>query len=168
MKSVSPFSSASDVIAFKSISTGGNSAGNGGDGYNKGDLSNTQTASFDPVNKAYGADVTVKTGDHVSQKAGWDAGGAKVHGSGKDHASADATSNGSQKSSSGHDTSKVTANTDATQENWVKFDQSSVQKAGIGGDGGDHNYAGGGDVSFALVHSDSYPGFDFGHDMPLA
>ena len=35
---------ASDVIAFKDLNTGGNSAGNGGDGYNFGSLNNHQTA----------------------------------------------------------------------------------------------------------------------------
>jgi hypothetical protein len=63
----------SDVIALKEIDTGGNSAGNGGDGYNKGDISSKPNINFEPSNKAEGADVHVKNGDHVSQKAYWDA-----------------------------------------------------------------------------------------------
>src|SRR5215213_2567536 len=46
---------ASDVIQFKDLNTGGNSAGNGGSGYNKGDLTSTQSANFSPYNKAYGS-----------------------------------------------------------------------------------------------------------------
>jgi hypothetical protein len=40
----------SDSIAFKSISTGGQSAGNGGDGSFKGSISNQPTIKFDPSN----------------------------------------------------------------------------------------------------------------------
>jgi hypothetical protein len=67
----------SDTIAFKTISTGGNSAGNGGDGYNSGNISNNPSISFNPYNKA-DADVHVNTGDQVHQKAYWDAGGANA------------------------------------------------------------------------------------------
>jgi len=72
-----PLPTASDVIAFKEIDTGGQKVGNGGDGHNSGDLYNSNTATFSPSNKAYGADVDVKTGDYVHQKADWDAGDAK-------------------------------------------------------------------------------------------
>src|SRR5688572_29186906 len=58
----------SDTIALK-ISTGGNSAGNGGDGVNMGDITSKPSIEFNPYNKASGADVDVKTGDHVNQKA---------------------------------------------------------------------------------------------------
>ena len=68
----------SDTIALKGISTGGNSAGNGGSGHNSGDISSTPTINFDPSNKAYGSDVHVNTGDKVSQKADWEAGGANA------------------------------------------------------------------------------------------
>ncbi len=66
----------SDTITFKDVSTGGNSAGNGGDGNFSGKISNSPSISFNPSNKAEGADVHVNTGDHVYQKADWDAGGA--------------------------------------------------------------------------------------------
>ena len=47
----------SDVIEFKDLNTGGNAAGNGGNGYNHGNLENSQTAKFSPHNKAVGVKV---------------------------------------------------------------------------------------------------------------
>jgi hypothetical protein len=138
----------SDSIAFKDISTGGNSAGNGGDGYNKGNITNNPSIDFQPYNKAEGADVHVKTGDQVHQKADWDAGGANADA--KSFAKAkggEAESNGDQSSWSGHDTSKVHADTTAYQLNFLAADQHQSVAAGVGGDGGDHNKAEGGDVS---------------------
>jgi len=131
----------SDTIAFKSISTGGNSAGNGGDGINKGNITDNAHIDFNPTNKAYGSDVHVDTGDHVSQTASWDAGSASAH---KGHA--DANSNGDQHNYSGHDTSHVSADTTAYQSNWLAADLSQNVVAGVGGNGGDDNYAAGGDV----------------------
>jgi hypothetical protein len=161
---------ASDVIAFKDLNTGGNSAGNGGNGYNYGDLKNYQTATFEPTNKAYGSDVDVKTGDYVRQKAELDAGEdsykkGKVdlkdfHKKGKpgDDGS---HSKLSQASESGGNVSKVWADTNAYQTNWSKIDQSSNQIAGNGGDGGDHNHAKGGDVAIALVHENPSTKIDY-------
>jgi len=150
---------ASDVIQFKDLNTGGNSAGNGGDGYNKGTLTSSQSANFSPYNKAYGSHVDVDTGDHVKQKAYWDAGdangGKAIAKKGK--ASADGgktSSDGSQSSDSGENVSKVYADTTAHQTNWAKFDQTANLIAGNGGDGGNGNLAKGGDVSFALVHDE--------------
>jgi hypothetical protein len=158
----------SDVIQFKEISTGGNEAGNGGDGYNKGNLDNKQYADFSPTNKAYGSHVDVTTGDKVHQKADWDAGDANggkakvlIDGLSKGYDSAygkananggQSSSNGSQNSDSGHNQSKVSADTTAYQTNYAKIDQSAHLIAGNGGDGGNGNSAKGGDVSFALVH----------------
>ncbi|WP_439409041.1 hypothetical protein ACNJX9_12440 [Bradyrhizobium sp. DASA03076] len=141
----------SDSIEFKSISTGGQNVGNGGDGSFKGAIISKPTLNFDPTNKAVGADVHVNTGDHVKQTADWDAGGAKATASwfSKAHGG-DAESNGSQKSYSGYDTSKVYANTDATQINKVSVDQHQEVVAGTGGNGGDGNAALGGEVSFHL------------------
>jgi hypothetical protein len=137
----------SDTISFKSISTGGNSAGNGGDGVNKGDISNSPSIKFEPTNKAEGSDVHVKTGDDVYQKAYWDAGGANADADKYSKAyGGKAESNGDQKNYSGHDTSKVHADTTAYQDNFLAADQSQTVYAGIGGDGGDDNYAVGGDV----------------------
>ena len=68
----------SDTIALKAISTGGNSAGNGGDGHNSGDITNSPNINFNPSNYADGASVHVNTGDQVHQTADWAAGGANA------------------------------------------------------------------------------------------
>jgi hypothetical protein len=153
--------SVSDTIAFKNLNTGGNSAGNGGDGYNSGDLDNHQTAVFKPFNKAYGADADANAGDYVHQKAEWTGAGSylkkpdmKAPDMKVPEVNGHAGTPGSQTSDSGHNDAKVYADTTAYQANLAKFYQSSYQSAGNGGDGGDHNIAKGGDVSFALVHSD--------------
>jgi hypothetical protein len=139
----------SDSIEFKSINTGGQSVGNGGDGSFKGSISNQPTIKFDPSNKAIGSSVDVKTGDHVSQKAAWDAGGANGDASWFAKAKGGtATSSGSQSSESGFDTSKVYADTTAHQTNSLKADQHQEVVAGIGGDGGSDNLVMGGDVHF--------------------
>jgi len=137
----------SDTITIKDVYTGGNSAGNGGDGVNTGNISNSPSINFNPYNKAEGADVHVNTGDKVYQKAYWDAGGAnakadwfaKAHGG-------EAESNGDQKSYSGHNTSNVSADTTAYQTNWLAADMSQHVAAGIGGNGGNDNTAKGGEV----------------------
>jgi len=139
----------SDSIEFKSISTGGQSVGNGGDGSFKGSISNQPTIKFDPSNKAIGSSVDVKNGDHVSQKAYWDADGGDATASKFSKAyGGDAKSNGDQSSKSGHDTSKVYADTTANQTNSLKADQHQEVVAGIGGDGGSDNLVMGGDVHF--------------------
>src|SRR6266496_4549574 len=97
----------SDTIVFKA-STGGNSAGNGGDGYNEGNIISNPSIHFNPYNKAEGADVHVNTGDQVHQKADWEAGGANAKADWFSKAyGGTAKSNGDQSSDSGHDTSKV-------------------------------------------------------------
>jgi hypothetical protein len=141
-----PSINVSDSIHFKSIDTGGNSAGNGGDGSFKGYVVNQPVLSFDPTNTANGASVTVNTGDHVQQKASWDAdANAKAESYAKAHGGS-ANSNGDQSSMSGHDTSKVYANTTATQDNQLWVDQHQEVMAGIGGNGGNDNMALGGSV----------------------
>jgi hypothetical protein len=149
----SGFSIASDAISIKSIDTGGQKVGNGGDGHSSGDITNYPTINFDPSNKAGDADVHVNTGDHVSQKAYWDAGGANG-GDASWFAKANggtAVSDGDQSSSSGHDTSTVDASTTAYQTNMLVADQHQSAVAGIGGDGGADNAALGGNVH---VHAD--------------
>src|SRR6266550_8382391 len=139
----------SDTIAFKEISTGGNNAGNGGDGHNSGSISNSPSIDFNPYNKAEGADVHVNTGDQVHQKAYWDAGGANAEA--EKYAKAEggtAKSNGDQSNDSGHNTSDVDAHTTAYQDNWLAANQSQTVMAGIGGDGGNNNKAEGGDAHF--------------------
>ena len=135
----------SDSIHFKSIDTG-NSVGNGGEGYFSGKISNQPVLNFDPYNTAKGASVDVSTGDHVDQKAYWDAGKASAEAEKWSKAYANANSSGDQKSYSGHDTSKVYANTTATQDNSLWVDQHQDVMAGIGGHGGDGNMAFGGNV----------------------
>ena len=142
----------SDTIALK-ISTGGNSAGNVGDGVGMGDITSKPSIEFNPYNKASGADVDVKTGDHVNQKAYWDAEGANAKA--EKHSKAEggkAVSNGDQESKSGHNKSDVEANTKAYQENFLKADMSQNVWAGVGGDGGDHNKAEGGDVHVKILN----------------
>ncbi len=137
----------SDAIAIKAISTGGNSAGNGGDGVNTGNISNSPSIKFDTYNKAEGADVHVNTGDKVYQKAYWDAGGANAEAEKFSKAyGGEAESNGDQKSYSGHDTSNVSADTTAYQTNFLAADMSQHVAAGIGGNGGNDNTAKGGEV----------------------
>jgi len=165
----------SDTVTLKDISTGGNSAGNGGDGYNKGDISNSPSISFEPYNKAEGADVHVNTGDKVHQTADWEAGGANAQADwfAKAHGGT-ATSNGSQDSDSGHNKSDVDASTTAYQTNFLAADMSQHVAAGIGGNGGDDNYARGGDVEVkstmetanlndVLNHSEHFHVDDFVH-----
>jgi hypothetical protein len=137
--------SISDSIHFKSIDASA-SAGNGGDGTFKGEISNQPVLNFQPSQSVSGADVTVKTGDHVDQKAYWDAGKASAEAEKWSKAYADANSNGDQSSKSGHDTSKVYANTTATQDNQLWVDQHQDVMAGIGGHGGDGSMALGGSV----------------------
>ena len=150
MTNPKPPTPTSDSIHFKSIDTGHNSSGNGGNGTFKGYIDNSPTFKFDPSNTAYGSEVTVKTGDHVDQSAYWDAGKASAEGEKYSKAYANANSSGDQSSKSGHDTSKVYANTDATQKNWVSNDQSQHVKAGIGGDGGDYDMSMGGNVDISV------------------
>jgi hypothetical protein len=140
-----------DSIQLKSINTGYNSAGNGGNGSFSGKISNQPTLKFDPSNSADGSTVKVTTGDSVSQKAYWDAGGAnaKADSYSKAHGGT-ATSSGDQSSSSGYDTSKVYADTTATQTNSVWADQHQEVMAGIGGYGGDYNFAVGGNVDVSI------------------
>jgi hypothetical protein len=162
----------SDSIALKAISTGGNSAGNGGDGINTGNISNSPSIKFDTYNKAEGADVHVNTGDKVYQKAYWDA-NAKADDLSKAHGGS-ANSNGDQSSKSGHDTSNVDASTTASQTNILSADQHQTVMAGIGGNGGNDNTAKGGEVdikasiesanlSDVLNHSEHFHVDDFVH-----
>lgn len=140
--------SVSDSIHFKSIDTGQNSAGDGGNGIFKGYVVNSPTLTFDPTNKATGADVSVTTGDSIHQKASWDAGTATANAHHGSTATASANSHGDQSSSSGYDTSTVHANTMATQTNSLTADQYQQVMAGMGGNGGGDNAAMGGNVDF--------------------
>jgi hypothetical protein len=144
------FTPPSDTIHFDKITTGNANAGNGGNGTNNGAITDNAKLYFDPYNEAYGSTVHVNTGDHVHQYASWDAGGANATvGDPPWHITATggtATSNGSQSSWSGHDTSNVYANTTAHQMNELWADQSQQVYAGNGGGGGGYNAAESGNV----------------------
>jgi len=138
----------SDSIVIK-LSGGDASAGNGGNGYNYGDITNKPTLTIDTYNKAEGADVHNNTGDKVYQKANWDADAEA-----KDHSKAYAKSYGDQESDHKGDNTggDVYANTTATQTSTVMADQSIHVWAGVGGDGGDNAKADGGDVNIDFGH----------------
>src|SRR5260370_11455663 len=68
----------SDTVAFKEISTGGNNAGNGGDGYNSGSIRNSPSIDFHPYNQAEGGDGQLNTREQVRQNADWKPGGANA------------------------------------------------------------------------------------------
>jgi hypothetical protein len=158
----------SDSIVFKDISTGHNSAGNGGDGYNYGNITNNPSIDFQPYNKADGAEVHVNTGDHVDQKAYWDAGGANANA--EKYAKAyggDAQSNGDQSSWSGHDTSNVSADTTAYQSNWLAADQHQSVMAGVGGAGGNNNEAEGGNVNPNIDYANLDNVLNHSHDFSV-
>jgi hypothetical protein len=126
----------SDSIEIKF--TGGDaSAGNGAKGYNSGDITNTATMNINPYNKAEGGDVHTNTGDQVDQKAGWDP-----------------TTQTATQTHSGNNTSgNVDASASATQTNMIWANQNQYVWAGVGGDGGDHAKAYGGDgVDIDLGH----------------
>ena len=77
-----------------------------------------------------------------------------------------AASNGDQESDSGHNKSDLDVNTKAYQENYLKVDMSQNVWAGIGGDGGDHNKAEGGDVHVKAsieTATDSFNSHDYYH-----
>jgi len=137
----------SDTVTLKEIDTGGQYAGNGGSGCNKGDISNEPSITVKPSNQAEGADVHVKTGDEVSQKAYWDAGGANAKADEYSKAyGGKAYSNGDQRNYGGDDTSKVYAETTAHQSTFLAADTHQSVWAGLAGYGGSGNEAAGGDV----------------------
>jgi hypothetical protein len=139
----------SDSIVIK-LSGGDASAGNGGNGYNYGDIINKPTSTIDQYNKVEGSDVHTNTGDKVYQKAYWDADAEAKY-----HSKAYAKSNGDQESEhKGYNKSgDVKANVDADQTNKAWVDQSQHVYAGVGGDGGDNAMAIGGNVEIDFGHS---------------
>ena len=128
-----------DTIAFKSISTGGNSAGNGGDGVNKGDITNNANINFEPSNKAYGSDVIMTGGNSAGTGGDGHFAGSLVDLSIAIYAPINIAVAG------------VNSTADAHQTNNVEFDQGAIQIAGVGGDGGHGNAALGGDVALHLL-----------------
>ena len=169
------------------LQTGGNEAGNGGNGTFHGDLVHTSVAVFDPVNISVAgynstADAHQTNNVNLDQSSSQMAGIGGSGGSGNiasggmllskfaGHADTIATGgNGAGDGGSGHFSGSLVdvsiaiyapiniaiagphSTAEADQINRVHFDQSSVQIAGIGGDGGNGNMALGGDLAAHLL-----------------
>ena len=162
-----PIPTISDTVQLVDPHAGNANAGNGGDGYSFGDISYSPSATLAPTQTVFGAHVDVANGDAVTDLASWGAGtggnggdagisaflaNATNFGSGGD--GGNANSNGSQASLSGGDVAAVHADTSGVQYSSQLADQSATILAGMGGNGGNGNYAQGGDISSAVVHSD--------------
>jgi len=172
------------------ISSGGNQAGNGGDGFFHGNISHASFALYDPINIAVAGNNSsvhadqmndVNINQSATQMAGIGGNGGHgnaalggnidLFGSGFGFGS-DAINtghNGAGNGGNGHFSGNIidashaiyaainiaiagyNSITDAHQFNNVHFDQSAMQIAGIGGDGGHANLALGGDVASHLL-----------------
>jgi hypothetical protein len=163
-----PIPQLSDTIQLNHSDAGDANAGNGGEGYNYGDIHFDPSAYVSNSQTVYGAVTDVHNGDHVWQTADWEAGGgghggeaeaengflSNIVNNGAGGAGGDATSNGSQNNSSGGDVAAVAAATSATQNTQLVADQHATILAGVGGNGGNGNFAQGGDIGAAVVHTD--------------
>ncbi|KAA0697174.1 PE-PGRS family protein [Neorhizobium sp. P12A] len=163
-----PIPQVSDTIHLNHSDAGDGNAGNGGDGYNHGDISYNPIAFVANTQTVEGAYTDLHNGDHVWQAAGWGSGDGGAGGasqaqnngffaavtSGAGGAGGDSHSDGDQGSLSGGDTAAVAAATTATQNTQLMADQHATILAGVGGNGGNGNLAQGGDISAAVVHSD--------------
>jgi hypothetical protein len=85
------------VLKFSMTSRSGTQAPGMVEMAKSGNITNNANLSFDPSKKAYGADVSGHTGDHVGQTASWNAGGAN----GGDPPSLHFTANGGSATSNG-------------------------------------------------------------------
>ena len=163
------------------IESGGNQAGNGGDGNFHGSLVHTSVVVYDPVNIAvagYNSTTEVHQTNNValdqssSQTAGVGGNGgsgnvaASSLGSGSEIATGDT---GAGNGGSGHFSGSLIdvsvavyapiniaiagphSTAEADQVNNVHIDQSATQMAGIGGNGGQSNLGLGGDVAAHLL-----------------
>ncbi|MFC5758403.1 PE-PGRS family protein [Rhizobium sp. GCM10022189] len=163
-----PIPQVSDTIHLNNPDAGDANAGNGGDGFNYGNIDYNPVAYVSPVQTVEGAYTDLHNGDHVWQSAGWGSGDggaggfaqaqngflAAVTNSGSGGAGGDSNSNGDQGNTSGGDTATVNAATTATQYTQLMADQHATILAGVGGNGGNGNMARGGDIASALVHTD--------------
>jgi hypothetical protein len=123
----------SDSIEIKL--TGGDAyAGNGGNGYNKGDITNVATLNINPYNKADGS-VDYNTGDKVHQT-----------GPTGEYGDQEAKHYGSNTGGA------VTTTVAASQTNEIWADQTQKVYAGVGGDGGHGASATGGSVDIDIGH----------------
>ncbi|AYG69859.1 MULTISPECIES: PE-PGRS family protein [unclassified Rhizobium] len=158
----------SDTIQLNNPDAGDANAGNGGGGYNYGNIDYNPVAHVANVQTVEGASTDLHNGDHVWQTADWGAGTggtggfaqaqngflASVTNTGAGGAGGDSHSDGNQGNSSGGDVAAVSAATTATQYTQLLADQHATILAGVGGNGGNGNMARGGDISSALVHTD--------------
>lgn len=165
-----PIPQASDTINLSNSDAGDASAGNGGDGFNYGDIHFNPVAYVANTQHVEGAYTKLYNGDDVWQNAGWGTGSADGGGlvqvpiavfaaltnSGAGGAGGNPTSSGDQSSSSGGNVAAVAADTTATQNTQFLADQSATILAGVGGNGGNGNFAQGGDISSALVHTNPW------------
>ncbi len=180
----------SDGNGQGSIDTGGNQAGNGGDGQFHGDLVHKSVAVYDPVNisvagynstnQAYQLnDVHLDQSSFQMAGSGGDGGSGNVAAGGSAALISALLGGGSNAIATGHNSagnggsghfsgSLIDVNVaiyapiniaiagphstaEADQLNNVHIDQSAVQIAGIGGNGGHDNLALGGDVAMHLL-----------------
>ncbi len=167
--------------------TGGNEAGNGGNGIFHGSLVHTSVAVFDPVNVVL-AGYNSTTDAHQTNNVDLNQSSSQMAGIGGNGGSGNTAGGGMllSKFGGGADTIAIGGNSagdggsghfsgslvdvsiaiyapiniaiagphstaEADQINNVHFDQSSVQIAGIGGDGGNGNMAFGGDLAAHLL-----------------
>ena len=163
-----PIPQLSDTIQLNHSDAGDANAGNGGDGYNYGNINYNPVAYFNASQTVEGAHSKIFNGDDVWQKADWEAGGgghggnasahdgllAAITNSGAGGAGGSAQSNGSQSNSSGGNVAAVAAETTGNQLNELAADQHANILAGVGGNGGNGNNALGGNISAAVVHTD--------------
>jgi hypothetical protein len=186
-----PAWAASHVASASDVQTGGNQAGNGGDGSFSGELVHTSFALYDPVNIAVAGynstSYALQTNNvHIDQSTvqlagvGGNGGNGNVaiggnasllSGSLVSHGVSDTIDTGSNSAGNGGNGHFVGslidvdiaiyapiniaiagphATAEADQTNNVQIDQSAVQIAGVGGDGGSGNLALGGGVSMHL------------------
>jgi hypothetical protein len=173
------------------ITTGGNHAGDGGDGYFHGGIVHASFALYDPINIAVAGYNSSAHADQTNnvifdqsafQMAGVGGnagnGNAAIGGDAGLHSSilglvgSDVIATGGNSAGSGGDghfagslidlniaiyapiniaVAGPNSTADAHQTNNVEFDQSAIQIAGIGGDGGHGNTAFGGDFAMHLL-----------------
>jgi hypothetical protein len=186
---LSTLGSASPSGGWEMIQSGGNQAGNGGDGYFYGSLVHTSVALYDPVNIAVAgyhssmlADQTnnVNLDQSSSQTAGvggyggsgnvaMGGNGIVFSGPGGGSDAIATGGNGAGNGGSGHFSGSLVdvsvaiyapiniaiagphSTAEADQINNVHLDQSAIQIAGIGGDGGHGNVALGADIAMHLL-----------------
>ena len=187
---VSLLGSGSSSTGWETILSGGNQAGNGGEGNFHGSLVNTSVVVYDPVNIAV-AGYNSTTEAHQTNNVNLDQSSSQMAGVGGNGGSGNGAiggnagiassglgtgsdviatgGNGAGNGGSGHVSGSLIdvsvaiyapiniaiagphSTAEADQANNVHIDQSATQVAGIGGNGGNYNFALGGDVAAHLL-----------------